>query len=176
MKYDVEIPKSILFTLFRALLILLALVGMEVIGYYNSPLGENGRPLLLSPRLAEITRYQHRALRWAGELQEIQTGLRALLENQSADLLAQDREANSLYGRLLNLQEEVDSISAPPTLETLHESQQTAVEGYATAAYQVMAWISEPTEENYTKAQEAVSTASSALDIVKQNPWMQGEP
>lgn len=176
MKYDVEIPKSILRTFFRVLLILLALLGMGVIGYYNSPKGENGRPLLLSPRLAEITRYQHHALRWGGELQEIQTGLQALLENQSADLLTQDGEANSLYGRLLNMQEEVDSISAPPTLEPLHESIQTAVEGYSDAAFQVMAWISEPTEENYIIAQDAVSSASSALELVKQNPWMQGEP
>lgn len=176
MKYDVEIPKSILRTVFRSVIIGIVLVGMGIIGYYNSPKGENGRPLLLSPRLAEITRYQHYAVHWAGELQEIQTGLLSLLENPSTNLLTQDGQANVLYGRLLNLQEEVDSISAPPTLEPLHEALQVGISEFSTAGFQVLTWISEPTEENYSLAQNAIASASLALDLVTSNPWMQGEP
>jgi len=176
MKYDIEIPKSTFRTFLHTLLIVLALTGMAILGFLNSPVGENGRPLLLSPRLSQITRYQNHALRWAAELVEIDTGLQELLENQTTDILTQDGKASSLYGQLLNLQADVDSASVPPTLEPLHSAIQTAVEQYTSAAFEIMKWISEPTSGNYDSAQEALTTAVSALDRLNQTPWIQGTP
>jgi hypothetical protein len=176
MKYDIEIPKSTFRTVLRTLLIVLALTGMAVIGYFNSPVGEDGRPLLLSPRLAQITRYQNHALRWSAELVEIHVGLQSLLEDQTADLLTQDGQASALYGQLLNLQAEVDGTSVPPTLEPLHNAVKTAVEQYTAAAFEIMKWISEPNSGNYDSAQEALTNAASTLDRLNQNPWIQGTP
>jgi hypothetical protein len=176
MKYDIEIPKTSLRAIFRLLLILLGLTGLAMLGYKNSPVGENGRPRLLSPRLAEVTRYQHSARRWMGELQEIHSGLEDLLENQTMDLLSQDGQANALYGRLTNLQAEVDGTTVPPTLEVLHDAIQVALNQYSLAASLTITWISEPIQDNHTSALNALSEASDALDRVYQNPWMQEEP
>jgi hypothetical protein len=172
MKYDIEIPQSI----FRSLLIILALMGMVILGHLNSPVGENGRPLLLSPRLSQITRYQNHAQRWSAELAEVDTGLQELLENQTADLLSQDGKASALYGQLINLQAEVDGESVPPTLEPLHSAVQAAVEQYTSAAFDIMKWISEPNSTNFDAAQGALAVAASALDRLNQNPWIQGTP
>ena len=72
MKYDVEIPKSSLRAILRVLFILAGVIGLIALGRMNSPVGDNGYPILLSPRLAQVTGYQHDGQRWAGELQEIQ--------------------------------------------------------------------------------------------------------
>ena len=176
MQYDVEIPKTSIRTIFRLLLILLGLIGLAMLGYKNSPDGENGRPRLLSPRLAEVTRYQHSVKRWAGELLEIDSGLKGVLENQTNDLLLQDGQANALYGRLTNLQVEVDGTTVPPTLDVLHNAIQEAVNQYSLAASYTITWISEPISDNHSSAVNALSVASTALDRVDQNPWMQEEP
>ncbi len=176
MKYDIEIPKNSLLAILRLLLILLGLIGLAILGYRNSPVAENGGPRLLSLRLAEVIRYQHIARRWAGELQEIHSGLQALLENPSTDLLSQDGQANTLYGRLTNLQVEVDGTTVPPTLDVLHNAIQEAANQYSLAASCTITWISEPTSNNLTSALNALSVASTALDNVYQNPWMQEKP
>lgn len=176
MKYDVEIPKTSLRTIFRLLLIFLGLIGLGMLGYRNSPIGENGRPRLLSPRLAEVTSYQHSARRWAGEMQEIHSSLKTLLQNKTTDLLSQDGQANALYGRLANLQAEVDGTSVPPTLEVLHDAIQEALNQYSLAASLAITWISEPTSDNHNSAFISLSEASKTLDRVYQNPWMQEEP
>jgi hypothetical protein len=176
MNYDVEIPKTSLHTIVRLILILLGLIGLTMLGYKNSPVGENGRPRLLSPRLAEVTRYQHNARRWAGELQEIQSGLETILENRTTDLLSQDSQANSLYGRLATLQIELDSTKVPPTLGILHDVIQDIVNQSMLAASRTITWLSEPTTENQTAALNALGDAASALERVKENPWIQEQP
>ena len=176
MKYDVEIPKSSLETIGHVVLVILGMIGLISIGHVNSPVDENGLPRLLSPRLAQITGYQHDAQHWTGELQEIQSGLSELLANQNTDLLSQDGQANSLYGRLATLQAELDGAKVPPTLGILHDAIQDAVNQSMLAASRTIAWISEPTTENQTAASNALGDAASALERVKENPWIQEQP
>ena len=176
MKYDVEIPRSSLETIGRVVLIILGVIGLISIGHINSPVGENGLPRLLSPRLAQITGYQHDARHWTGELQEIQSGLSELLANQNTDLLSQNSQANSLYGRLATLQAELDGTKVPPTLGILHDAIQDAVNQSMLAASRTIAWISEPTTENQTASLNALGEAASALERVNKNPWIQEQP
>ena len=176
MKYDVEIPKSSLRAILRVLLILAGVIGLIALGRMNSPVGDNGYPILLSPRLAQVTGYQHDGQRWAGELQEIQNGLSVLLSNPGTDLLSQDGQANALYGRLATLQTELDGTKVPPTLGILHDAIQEAVNQSMLAATSTIAWISEPTTDNQTTALNALADAASALKRVLENPWMQKQP
>jgi hypothetical protein len=177
MKYDVEIPKSSLHVIFLRLIIIIGGIGLISIGHLNSPVGENGLPRLLSPRLAQITSYQHDAQHWTGEIQEIQSGLSELLANQGGtDLLSQDGQANLLYGRLATLQAELDGTKVPPTLGILHDAIQDAVNQSMLAASRTIAWISEPTTENQTAALNASGNAASALEHVNKNPWIQEQP
>ena len=176
MKYDVEIPRSSLETIGRVVLIILGVIGLISIGHINSQVGENGLPRLLSPRLAQITGYQQDARHWTGELQEIQSGLSELLANQNTDLLSQDNQANSLYGRLATLQAELDGTKVPPTLGILHDAIQDAVNQSMLAASRTITWISEPTMENQPAASNALGDAANALERVKENPWIQEQP
>jgi hypothetical protein len=179
MGYEVELPQGLIRWLRRALNVVLMIgmiVGLGFLGKAVSPVGANGRPIFLSPRLAQITAYQRDARRWAGNMRDIQTNLGELLSNPSADLLAMDGQANLLYGRLVSLQAEVDSTSVPPTLETLHASMGEAVSASLDAALRVAAWISEPTTGNQASAEDALNFCTELLDSIYQNPWVQDMP
>ena len=173
MKYEIEIPGTLLHKSFVVLLIGLGLTGLVLLGCQDSPVGQNGQPVLLSPRLAELTRYQHYAKTWAGELQAIQAGLDSLLENPPADLLVQDSRVNAIVDQAAVLQAEVDDTTVPPTLQVLHTTIQTALEQTSLAAAGALTWISEPTTDNHTMALNALRAASAALAQLAQNPWMQ---
>jgi len=67
MEYEVKVPKEIIGWL-RIALAVIALIGLGVLGRSVSPLGEDGKPLFLTPRLAKITAYQRDARRWAENL------------------------------------------------------------------------------------------------------------
>lgn len=172
MDYELSISKGFIRQVFRIVLITGIITGLTILGRVVSPMGENGKPALLSPRLAEITAYQRDARRWVAELQEIQAGLGVLLADPSGDLLAQDTQANLFYGRLLSLQAEVDGRRVPPTLESLHSAIQDTVTAMLNAASDVTAWISEPTKENSTSAGNALQAANDLLGRINQNPWI----
>ena len=173
MNFEIEIPRTILHRSSVVFLIGLGLAGLVLLGYQNSPVGHKGQPVLLSPRLAEITRYQHSVLRWAGELREIQAGLESLLENPPADLLVQDSRANAIGNQLAALRAEVDETTAPPTLQVLHNAIQNALEQTIMAAADALTWISEPISDNHTTALNAMHMAATALAQLDQDPWMQ---
>jgi hypothetical protein len=179
MGYEVELPQGLIRWLRMSLNILLVIgfiVGLVFLGRSVSPMGEDGRPIFLSPRLAQVTTYQRDARRWAGDLRETQTSLGEVMSNPSTDLLALDTRANLLYGRLVSLQAEVDSTSVPPTLETLHAVIGEAVSASLDTALRVAAWISEPTSGNLTSAEDALNTSTDSLDRLFENPWVQGAP
>jgi hypothetical protein len=173
MKYEIEIPRTILQKSFLILLIAISLAGLVLLGYKNSPVGLSGRPVLLSPHLAGLIRYQHSALRWAGELREVQVNLGSLLENPPADLLAQDRQANGFVDQVSALQAEVEDTTVPPTLQVLHNTIQTAVEQTAQATGDALTWISEPSADNHATAMNALGAACAVLARLDQDPWMQ---
>ena len=179
MGYDVELPQGMIRWLRKALkivLILGALFGLVFLGKAISPVDAKGRPVFLSPRLAQVSTYQREARRWAENLKEIQANLSDLLSNPSANILDMDERANLLYGRLVNLQAEVDGASTPQTLETLHASMGDAVNTSLDAALRVAAWISEPTPENLSSAEDALTNSTELLDHIYQNPWIQDTP
>ena len=173
MNFEIEIPRTILHRSSVVFLIGLGLAGLVLLGYQNSPVGHKGQPVLLSPRLAEITRYQHSVLRWAGELREIQAGLESLLENPPADLLVQDSRANVIGNQLAALRAEVDETTVPPTLQVLHNAIQNALVQTMLASADALTWISEPTADNHTTALNSLGAASAALAQLDQDPWMQ---
>ncbi len=179
MKYDIELPQEIIPALRRALtfvLILGAIVALVFLGKSVSPVDAKGKPIFLSPRLAQISAYQRDVRRWALNMREIQSDLGGLLSNPTANILDMDERANLLYGRLVNLQTEVDGTSVPSTLDVLHTSMGDAVGASLTASLGVAAWISEPTSGNLHSAESALSAAMQQLAGIYQNSWVQEAP
>lgn len=175
MEYEIEVPKGFLLRL-RIALVIVVLAGLGFLGRAVSPVGEDGKPQFLTPRLARITAYQRDARRWMVDLQEIQAGLGVLISNPPGDLLDLDSQANLLNGRLVSLQAEVDSTTIPPTLENLHTEFGEAVSATLEAATKVAAWISAPTPDNLASAEDALDQAAALLELLNENPWVQAEP
>jgi len=171
MEYEVLFPKKYIRLGVKIFLGIAVILGLILVGRAVSPV-EGGKPKLLSPRLSAITAYQRDARRWTAELQEIQSGFEELLSNPSGDILAQDGQGNSLYGRLLNLQAEMDGTRVPPTLENLHTDMQEAVTAMLEACSKVAVWITEPTPENASSAEETLQAAADLLARIDQNPWI----
>lgn len=179
MKYDVELPQEMIPWLRKvliAVLILGAIAGLVFLGKSVSPVDARGKPIFLSPRLAQISAYQRDVRRWAAALKEIQSDLAGLLSNPTDNILNMDGRANLLYGRLVSLQAEIDGTNVPTTLDVLHASMGDAVNASLDATLRVAAWISEPTPENLESAESALLEAVKLLDGIYQNPWVQETP
>jgi hypothetical protein len=175
MKYDVELPQEMIHWLRKALIIVLllgAIAGLIFLGKSVSPVDVKGKPIFLSPRLAQVSAYQRDVRRWAANLKAIQSHLAELLSNPTDNILDMDERANLLYGRLVNLQAEVDGTSVPSTLDVLHVSMGYAVNASLGATLRVTTWISVPTPDNFSSAENALSTAKAQLDDIYQNPWV----
>jgi len=175
MEYEIEIPKGLLHGV-RIALAVIVLTGLGFLGHAVSPVGEDGKPQFLTPRLARITAYQREARRWVGNLQNIQADLTKLISNPPGDLLDLDSRANLLYGQLVSLQAEVDSTTVPPTLESLHAEFGEVVGATLEAVVKVAAWISAPTPDNLALAEDALDQAAELLKQLEQNPWVQVGP
>jgi hypothetical protein len=50
------------------------------------------------------------------------------------------------------------------------------VAAYIEASSWIASWISEPSQNNYLSAQEALDKASGLLARLDQNPWIRSEP
>jgi hypothetical protein len=170
--YQVEYNGHVIRRLTVWLLAMLVLIGVLVLGYLSSPLDDNGRPLLLTPRLARIVAYQRDIHRWAYQLRSIHNSLENILSRTDAGLFEQDQEVNRLYGDLLRLREEVDGTKMPPTLESLHLVMQSALEESSAAVQATASWVGEPVTDNHLQAETALETASESLNHLLTNPWV----
>jgi len=179
MKYDIELPQEMIHWLRRilsAILTIGAIAGLVLLGRSVSSVDAKGKPIFLSPRLAQITVYQRDVRRWVANLKEIQSGLAELLSKPPDNILDMDEHANLLYGRLVNLQAAVDGTSVPSTLDVLHASITDAINASLETALRVAAWISEPTPDNLQSAESGLSAAMHLLDSIYQNPWIEKTP
>jgi hypothetical protein len=179
MKLDIELPEDWLPPLKKMIpvfLILVVLTGLALFGKAVSPVQGEGKPILLTPRRAQILSYQRDAKRWAADLNAIQADLAELLPGPAGPLLEMDQRVNLLYERLVDLQTEVDGRSVPGTLDAFHASIRDAVRASLDAALQVAAWISEPTPGALQAAENALAAAADLLAGMDQNPWLQAVP
>ena len=162
--YQVEYNGYVFRRLAIWFLVLLVISGVLLLGYFSSPLDDHGRPLLLTPRLAQIVVYQHNVHRWTDQLKNIHASLTKVLSRSDAGLFEQDQEVNRLYGDLLRLREEVDGTKVPLTMESLQLMMQSALDESSTAVQATATWVGEPTAANHLQAEAALETASESLN------------
>jgi len=160
----------------QALLGLLLTLGLLLVGRRVSPQGEGGFPLLLSPRLARIARYQQSVQGWANSLQETQLQLASLLDASApGGLFAQNEQVEQAYGRILGVAQEIERTDVPPTMEPLHNLAQQAAEAALAAVGSVSLWVGEPAPANQQSAQAALAAAQDALAQLTSSPWLAQE-
>ncbi|MBL8080502.1 MAG: hypothetical protein JNM55_21200 [Anaerolineales bacterium] len=169
MSLELEVSRSFL----RNVILGISTLALTALGYFSSPQCEDHKPMLLTPSLARVVRYQHSAQKWIFQIEEINAELAAIQEQPTMDLFSQDRQISHVYGTLMALREEMDGTEAPPTLENLHAILIAVVAKYLDATLWTAKWASEPTAENFTKATDTWLAASQQLQQVLVNPWLQ---
>ena len=172
MSLELEVSRGFLRNVFLAI----STIALTTLGYFSSPQFEDHKPMLLTPSLARVVRYQHLAQKWIFQIEEINAELAAIQEQPTMDLFSQDRQISHVYGRLVTLREEMDGTEAPPTLENLHAIIIEVVAKYLDATLWTAKWSSEPKEENFTKAIDSWRAASQQLQQILANPWLQVGP
>lgn len=169
---EIEIPRRWIGSLAWVLLIL----GPILIGWMASPARQDGRPLLLTPRLAQVNQYRRDVGDWAKAFHKADEELATLLQDQAGDLFEQNGQVNRVYQRVKLVTDESDRTPVPPTFEQLHELLRATAQAYLQAAITAARWISEPTDENWQVAQEALSAARALLKRLVTNPWIKVNP
>ena len=161
--------------LLKSGLILVLIFGPLLAGMHLSP-NENGRPLLLTPRLANLNAYQRSVQTWVRTFRQVDAGLSALLVEDPADLFAQNERLNRDYQQMNLTVESLDRTSVPATMEPLHELLVNTANAYLDATLLTASWISEPSPENAQAASAALSVAEELLQRLYANPWIEVQP
>jgi hypothetical protein len=169
---EIEIPRRLAWYVFSILLAITPLF----IGVIVSPYSEDRRPLPLTPRLARVNQYRKDVQAWIKTLQEVDTGLNAILEEPSEDLFDLNYQIDQIFQKSKQLSEAIDQAAIPQTFEAFHQLLADAVNGYLDASSQVSQWIGEPGEENRRSAEAALSTAYELLNRLYANPWIKVKP
>lgn len=169
---EIEVSRRLLGSGFVLLLIL----GPLLAGMHASPLTDNGRPLLLTPRLARLNGYQQEVQTWVHTFQQIDEGLSALLEDDQADLFAQNERLNGYYQQMILTVETLDRTPVPATLEPLHDLMLNTAQAYLESTLLAARWISEPAPGNSQAAQSALTASAELLQRLYANPWIEVQP
>lgn len=157
-------------------LVLMVILGPLLAGMHASPLTDEGRPLLLTPRLARLNAYQQEVQTWVHTFWQIDEGLSTLLADDQADLFAQNERLNSYYQQMNLTVETLDRTPVPATLEPLHDLLVNTAQAYLEAALLAARWISEPDPGNFEAAESALFTSAELLERLHANPWIEVQP
>jgi len=157
-------------------LVLMVILGPLLAGMHASPLTVEGRPLLLTPRLARLNAYQQEVQTWIHTFRHIDEGLSTLLADDQADLFAQNERLNGYYQQMNLTVETLDRTPVPATLEPLHDLLVNTAQAYLEATLLAARWISEPDPGNSQAAQSTLSTSTELLERLYANPWIEVQP
>jgi len=169
---EVTLPKNWGKGMLKSLLLIFCSIGLMAIGYLVSPKSEEGRPPILSPRLAQVKQYQDWTKGLVSDLERVDVILSSLLAIDVSDLFVQSDKANQATGEVVRVLEEIDRTGVPQTLEQLQALVFDAATSYEVAAEKTSIWIGEPTEANYIAANDALLQGRAALERAKNNPWI----
>lgn len=169
---EIEVSRRLLGSGFMLLLVL----GPLLAGMHASPLTDERRPLLLTPRLARLNSYQQEVQTWVRTFQEIDEGLSTLLADDQADLFAQNERLNGYYQQMNLTVETLDRTPVPATLEPLHDLLANTAQAYLEATLLAARWISEPDPGNLQAAQSALTASAELLQRLYANPWIEVQP
>lgn len=167
---EIEIRRSALWALLGAVLVS-ALLGL---GYFASPRGDDGRPLLLLPDVRAVETYRHTAGRWAAEWRALDATLRDVLGSPDTALLPQSRAAQRAFEEAVEVARRVEGTESPPAMLGLRDQALTAAAAYVDASAAVNRWLSAPSVENYNSAKALYEQAEASLTAIESNQWLAG--
>lgn len=166
---EIVISKKIVAQIFSLIFLPVILI---LIGWYVTPLGNDGKMQFLSPRVARIAAYQDNVQRWAGEIRTALGELQGILNKQATDLFQQDSQIMDTVRRTQNLTTSIDSTTTPDTLIGLRTLMLDAAYANEQAAIAIAIWASAPSDASLRSAEDAILFARMTLAKVYSNPWV----
>lgn len=152
---------------------LMVLTGLYGLGYVVSPRMADGRPVLLLPDVRAVDVYRRQAVAWLQAWRSLDTGLQAVLNAPDSGLLEQSRKAQASFEAAIQLARAVDATDTPPTLLGLHDQVAQTATAYVDASVALNRWLSAPSSDNRTAADQAYQAASGQLTQLEANAWLQ---
>jgi hypothetical protein len=151
--------------------VLLMLCG--ALGYGVSPRDAQGHPRLWTPEVRAVENYRQAVRGWVSAWVELDTHLRAVVEQPTTDLLADSRAAQAAFEAAIQLAQAVEREAVPATLVGLQEQAGATANAYVDASVAVNRWWSAPTPENQTALVAAFTVAQTRLETLQTNAWLQ---
>ena len=151
-----------------------ALLIFGVLGWFNSPLSLDGRPVLLLPDVKRVETYRLQASRWVKQLSALEGQSAVLLSGNRSDPLTLSRKAQRLYLDSIGLFEEVDTSLVPQVLTGVHQRIQECVQGQLEVTQNLLLWTSDPNELTHAAALTSLESLREEIAALKNNAWMQG--
>ena len=152
--------------------LLVAILGLAILGRSVTPRDDTNNPLLLSPSLKATLEYQAQAHSWMRELHELDDALHTLLSDPG-DIYQQSQTVNRLLDRALRLAQEIEFTRAPAALASLRASLSQTSLAYLETTEAVADWVGTPTPEREQAAQTALAASRELLAQVEKNRWLQ---
>ena len=162
----------------RVLAALAVLVGLYFLCDYMTPRDAAGRPLILSPSVRAAEVYRRAALRWVGEMEEIDAGLESLLSQgevtDPGQLYDLSHDVQVLVEQAADVTRDTIYTSAPPALIGLQEQARVSAEAYFIATQDAALWVGAPKEENVQAALETLRRARDLREELEASRWLEG--
>jgi hypothetical protein len=157
---------------FTMALAVITVVCLTAIGYQASPRDETGRPILLLPDVRAVELYRRAATGWVEDWRALADELALVVAEDGVSLLTRSRQAQRVFDRAVALTREVDATEAPPALLGLQDLASRTSNNFVEASAAIARWLSAPSSENRTAAEEALGHARTALAELEANEWI----
>ena len=154
-------------------IILLVLVLLGILGWFSSPVSQEGRPTLLLPEVRKVVIYRHQAARWMKQLSVLDGQIDVLLSGNRMDPLSLSRKAQGVYADWISLFQAVDATIVPQALAGVHQRIKEVIQAYLDATQKLLAWVSDPNDLTLGTTLESLESAKQMLTALETNAWMQ---
>ncbi len=168
---ELELPKPIALTVALMVVVMVC----AALGYRISPRTAEGRPVLLSPEVRVIETYRGAVIRWVDDWQVLAASLHIILETDS-DLFTASQQAQTVFNLASELVGEAEATESPAALIGLSDQASITARAFATASLASVRWVSAPTVENKSVAENELALAEQALSVLKSSEWLRGSP
>lgn len=154
------------------LLLVLAVI-FSVIGYFASPHDGDGKPILLLPEVKQMEAYRRSSFQWIGDFHTLDGQIATIGANQQGDLFTRSREAQSALQLAVQLAQDIDRATFPPSAVSLHEELASTSLSYLEAARKMMIWIGAPEDSKRAEMDENLNQARQLLKTLEKSKWLE---
>lgn len=153
-------------------LLVLAVI-FTVIGYFVSPHDKAGKPILLLPEVKQMETYRRSSFQWIDDFRTLDSQIVTITANQQGDLFTRSREAQSSLQLAVQLAQEIDQATFPPSAVSLHGELASTSLSYLETARKMMIWIGAPEDSKLTAMNESLSQARQLFSTLEKSKWLE---